>query len=59
DYKTRIFDPLFTTKPFGQGTGLGLSIVHEIIQKDFNGTVKVDSIADEGSTFTIELRRNL
>jgi signal transduction histidine kinase len=59
DCKTRIFDPLFTTKPFGQGTGLGLSIVHEIIHKDFNGTVKVDSIPDEGSTFTIELKRNL
>jgi signal transduction histidine kinase/DNA-binding LacI/PurR family transcriptional regulator len=59
DHKTRIFDPLFTTKPFGQGTGLGLSIVHEIIHKDFNGTVKVDSIPDEGSTFTIELKRNL
>lgn len=59
DHKTRIFDPLFTTKPFGQGTGLGLSIVHEIIHRDFNGTVKVESIPDNGSTFTIELKRNL
>ena len=27
----RIFEPMFTTKPFGQGTGLGLSIVHDIV----------------------------
>jgi CheY-like chemotaxis protein len=28
---TKIFDPLFTTKPLGSGTGLGLSIAHQII----------------------------
>jgi signal transduction histidine kinase/DNA-binding LacI/PurR family transcriptional regulator len=40
--KKHIFDPLFTTKPFGEGTGLGLSIVHEMVIK-FKGSIKVDS----------------
>lgn len=30
---SRIFEPLFTTKPVGKGTGLGLSICYSIIQK--------------------------
>jgi signal transduction histidine kinase/DNA-binding LacI/PurR family transcriptional regulator len=37
-----IFDPLFTTKPFGEGTGLGLSIVHDIV-KEMRGDIKVQS----------------
>lgn len=39
---SRIFDPLFTTKPFGEATGLGLSIVKELINK-FNGSINVAS----------------
>lgn len=38
----RIFDPLFTTKPFGKGTGLGLSIVHDLVG-EFKGTISVES----------------
>lgn len=37
-----IFDPMFTTKPFGEGTGLGLSIVHDIIN-EFKGSIEVNS----------------
>ena len=51
----RIFDPMFTTKPFGEGTGLGLSIVHNIVVNDFHGTIQVDSELDHGTTFTLEL----
>ncbi len=39
---SRIFDPMFSTKPFGEGTGLGLSIVHDMVH-EFNGSVSVES----------------
>jgi len=48
----RIFDPFFTTKI--DGSGLGLLIVQRIINSH-NGTVKVDSSPDKGTTITIEL----
>ena len=50
---SKIYDPLFTTKPFGEATGLGLSIVTELIDL-FGGTINVSS--KPGLTiFTIEL----
>ena len=48
----RIFDPFYTTKT--NGSGLGLLIVQRIISSH-NGTVKVDSAPDQGTTITIEL----
>lgn len=51
----RIFDPMFTTKPFGEGTGLGLSIVHTIVVNDFHGAIEVDSELNRGTTFTLHL----
>lgn len=50
----RIFDPFFTTKEVGKGTGLGLSISYDIIKKH-QGEISVDSLLNEGTTFTLKL----
>jgi len=48
-----IFDPFFTTKP--DGTGLGLSIVHRIIES-YGSRLDVQSVKDEGTTFSLKMR---
>jgi len=53
----KIFDPFFTTKDVGEGTGLGLSISYSII-KNHNGTIKVESDENKGSSFSILLPLN-
>ncbi|MES2934116.1 MAG: substrate-binding domain-containing protein [Pseudomonadota bacterium] len=51
----KIFEPMFTTKPFGQGTGLGLSIVHDIVTGDFGGSIEVHCPPGGGTTFVLLL----
>jgi len=53
DHLEQIFNPFFTTKEVGKGTGQGLSIAYQVITEKHQGQIKVDSIVDEGTTFTI------
>jgi two-component system, sporulation sensor kinase E len=48
----KIFEPYFTTKPFG--TGLGLTIVFKIVKEHF-GDISVSSRPGEGTTVTLVL----
>jgi len=48
----KIFNPFFTTKK--KGTGLGLAVIHKIVA-DHHGSVSVQSLPDQGTTFRIKL----
>ena len=52
----RLFTPYYTSKQ--HGTGLGLAIVQAVIS-DHGGTISVQSQPKRGTTFVVELPRNL
>jgi len=54
----RIFDELFTTKGPGRGTGLGLWIARNLTERDFGGTLRVESSPGQGSCFIATLPAN-
>jgi signal transduction histidine kinase len=43
DVVDRIFNPFFTTKPFGEGTGLGLDLARRIVVEKHHGDLRVES----------------
>jgi signal transduction histidine kinase len=59
EVRDKIFLPFFTTKPAGEGTGLGLSLSFDIIVKQHNGELTVDSQPGEYTAFRVILPRTL
>jgi len=54
DIRSRIFDPLFTTKDVGKGTGIGLAFCHRVITSH-NGQIRLEPDRGDGATFMIRL----
>ncbi|MEL7012504.1 MAG: ATP-binding protein [Pseudomonadota bacterium] len=52
--KSRIFDPLFTTKKGGKGTGVGLAFCHRILA-GHNGAISLEKGSAKGATFVLEI----
>jgi signal transduction histidine kinase len=52
EVKDKIFEDFFTTKPAGQGTGLGMGITYDLITKNHNGQLLVETKPKVGTTFT-------
>lgn len=50
----KIFDMFYRTSDHSTGSGLGLYIVRETIKK-LGGTIRVESVVNQGTTFTITL----
>ena len=59
EVRDKIFIPFFTTKPAGEGTGLGLSLSYDIVVKEHNGELTVDSEPGEYTAFQVTLARTL
>lgn len=52
--RSRIFDPLFTTKDVGKGTGIGLAFCHRVITSH-NGQIRLEPDTGRGATFVLRL----
>ena len=51
----KIYENFFTTKPAGKGTGLGMSITNEIITKNHNGRILLESEPNVGTSFIFQI----
>jgi PAS domain S-box-containing protein len=54
EWRSRIWDPFWTTKGEGEGTGLGLSVVHGIVS-DHGGIITLEEAVGTGARFVIRL----
>jgi signal transduction histidine kinase/streptogramin lyase len=55
EHLSRIFDPFFTTRMGQGGTGLGLNIAWNIVTTLLGGSIRVDSSAEHGTVFVLDL----
>lgn len=53
EIRSRIFDPLFTTKEAGKGTGIGLAFCHRVVTAH-SGEIRLVS-SEGGATFAVRL----
>jgi ligand-binding sensor domain-containing protein/signal transduction histidine kinase len=55
EHLSRIFDPFFTTRMGQGGTGLGLNVAWNIVTTLLGGSIRVDSSAEQGTVFVLDL----
>ncbi len=53
EHQPRVFDPMFTTKSYGDRAGMGLTIVQETVVGKFGGTISFTSEPGSGARFTV------
>lgn len=53
--RSRVFDPFFTTKEVEEGTGQGLAIARSVVVDKHGGTLELESVLGEGTTFIIRI----
>lgn len=49
-----LFEPFYTTRPYGSGTGLGLALAREIVDRH-GGTLRAETAVGRGTTFIVTL----
>ena len=57
DIRSRILEPLFSTKDAARGTGLGLAIVNDIVTSHFSGVLEFDTVIGQGTTFRVRFKK--
>jgi PAS domain S-box-containing protein len=55
DVRPKIFDPFFTTKDVGRGSGQGLPLARGVVQEGHGGSLTVESVAGQGTTFAVRI----
>jgi two-component system NtrC family sensor kinase len=55
DVRSKIFDPFFTTKDVGKGSGQGLPLARGIVQEGHGGSLAVESVLGQGTTFAVRI----
>ncbi len=58
EHINKIFNPFFTTKNLNEGTGIGLSLIKNIVEKNFHGTIEVESQEYQGAKFIVKFPKN-